>query len=156
MIYAFILGALAVQAFGAAQKANDDVGRLPGDTEPLAYGLRLVPRYDQGDDRYTFTGQVEITIKVNRITPNITMHAKDMRITSAGVTEVETGIDLKVDSHVIFRDEELLVIYMGKNLLVGRQYEVRMTFHGYLRTDMTGFYKSTYVVNNETMYVQVV
>lgn len=132
-----------------------DDGRLSGDTEPLAYGLRMVPRYDKDGDRYTVDGQVEILIKVNRFTQNIKMHAKDLLITSVTVTEVVTETELPVDSHDVDRDNELLLVYVGKNLLVGRQYDVRITFRGLLRTDMTGFYRSTYTVNDKTMCVRV-
>lgn len=152
MILAFVLGTLMVQVIGSSEEVADD-GRLPRDTEPVAYGLLLVPRYDNGKDRYTVDGHVEVLIRVKKITPKITMHAKDMYISSVTVTEVKSETDLKVDSHSIDRDKELLVIYVVKNLLAGRQYQVRITFHGYVRTDMTGIYKSTYTVNDKTMYV---
>lgn len=151
-IVAFILGALAAQAIGSDKVAADD-GRLPRDTEPVAYGLRIVPRYDKDGEQYTVDGQVEVLIKVNEITHKITMHAVDMYMSGVTVTEAKTETDLKVESHIMDRDRGLLVINVGKNLLAGRQYQVRITFHGYMRTDMTGIYKSTYTANDETVCV---
>lgn len=148
-----MLGALAVRMIGSDRTADD--GRLSGDTEPLFYGLRMVPRYDRDSERYAVDGQVEILITVNRFTPNITMHAKDLYVTSVTVTEVITETELPVDSYDVDQDNELLSVYVGKYLLVGRRYDVRITFRGLLRTDMTGFYKSTYTENNNTMCVRV-
>lgn len=118
--------------------------RLPRDTQPFAYGLRLAPKYDKGSDLYTFGGQVEIFILVNSITPNVTLNAKDIQINSVAITELKTQKDLEVDSYEIDNDAEILKIYAASNLLVGRQYQVKIVFQGLLRTDMTGFYKSVY------------
>lgn len=122
--------------------------RLPRDTEPVAYGLRLVPKYDQPSNAYSFGGQVEILIRVNSITPNVTVNAKDMQIKSVAVTEYKTQTDLEVDGYDMLPDQEQLVIYVAKNLLVGRLYELKIMFQGLLRTDMTGFYRSIYKENN--------
>lgn len=124
--------------------------RLPRDTQPLEYGLRLVPKYDGNQNLYTFGGQVEIVIVVNVITPNVTLNAKDMQIKSVAITELKTQTDLAVDSFELDNDAEILVIYVGTNLLTGRQYQVKIVFQGLLRTDMTGFYRSIYKENNVT------
>lgn len=127
--------------------------RLPRDTEPLAYGLRLVPNYDKSSDQYTFGGHVEIWIRVNAITPDLTLHAKDIQIKSVAIVEVRTQTALEVDGHDLFPDTERLVIYANQNLLAGRQYQVRILFQGLLRTDMTGFYRSVYNEDDQFKYV---
>ncbi|VVC40906.1 Hypothetical protein CINCED_3A003082 [Cinara cedri] len=134
-------------------QTDDD--RLPRDTEPLAYGLRLVPSYDKPSDQYQFGGQVEILIKVNEITPNVTLNARDMVIKSVAVTEYSTQTDLEMDAFVMVPDEERLVISTTKNLLAGRRYQVKIVFQGMLRTDMTGFYRSVYKERNNTMWMAV-
>lgn len=122
--------------------------RLPRDTKPLAYGLRLVPKYNQGSDVYTFGGQVEILIYINCITPNVTLNAKDMQIQSVAITEFKTQTDIPVDSYELDNDAEILYIYAANNLLAYRRYQVKIVFQGLLRTDMTGFYRSMYKENN--------
>jgi len=129
---------------GSADQAESSSYRLPRDTQPLAYGLRLVPKYDVGSDMYTFGGQVEILIYVNSITPNVTLNAKDMQIKSLAITEFKTQTDVAVDSYELDNDAEILKIYADNNLLAGRRYQVKIVFQGLLRTDMTGFYKSVY------------
>lgn len=129
--------------------------RLPRDTKPLAYGLRLVPKYNQGSDVYTFGGQVEILIYINCITPNVTLNAKDMQIQSVAITEFKTQTDIPVDSYELDNDAEILYIYAANNLLAYRRYQVKIVFQGLLRTDMTGFYRSMYKENNVNKWMAV-
>jgi hypothetical protein len=121
--------------------------RLPRDTRPVAYGLRLAPNYDAGSGQYGYAGQVEIMIAVDSITPNVTLNAADMQVNSVAVVESVKQTELEVDGYELVRDTERLNIYVASNLLVGRRYEVKITFQGYLRPDMTGFYRSTYTRN---------
>lgn len=138
------------QATAQGESDGSSSYRLPRDTQPLAYGLRLVPKYDKGSNLYTFGGQVEILIYVNSITPNVTLNAKDMQIKSVAITELKTQKDLEVDSYEIDNKAEILKIYAASNLLVGRRYQVKIVFQGLLRTDMTGFYKSVYTEDGVT------
>jgi len=144
-----------ISSFAGNQPAKAKSGssssyRLPRDTRPLAYGLRLVPKYEKGSNLYTFGGQVEILIYINRITPNVVLNAKDMQIKSVAITETKTQTDMPVDSYVLDNDAEILNIYAANNLLAGRKYQVKIVFQGLLRTDMTGFYRSTYKENDVT------
>lgn len=132
-------------------RATDD-NRLPLDTEPLAYGLRLMPKYDEPSKQYQFAGQVMILIKVNKITPSVTLNARDMIIKSVAVTEYSTQTDLEMDTFYMVPELEQLFISTTKNLLAGRRYQIKIVFQGLLRTDMTGFYRTTYTENNKTMY----
>lgn len=124
--------------------------RLPRDTRPIAYELLLAPSYDEGSGRYVFAGHVEILIAVDSITPNVTLNAADMVIKNVAVVESETQKELEVDNNELVADDERLIIYMAGNLLAGRRYEVKIAFNGYLRPDMTGFYRSVFTQNSTT------
>uniref|UniRef100_A0A2S2PB91 glutamyl aminopeptidase n=2 Tax=Schizaphis graminum TaxID=13262 RepID=A0A2S2PB91_SCHGA len=155
-IVALVSAVVAVHPIaGSADEAESSSYRLPRDTQPLAYGLRLVPKYDAGSDMYTFGGQVEILIYVNCITPNVTLNAKDMQIKSLAITEFKTQTDVAVDSYELDNDAEILNIYADNNLLVGRRYQVKIVFQGLLRTDMTGFYRSVYKEDGVTKWMAV-
>jgi len=149
-IVALVAALVAVHPNASSSAESEPSYRLPRDTKPLAYGLRLVPRYDKGSDLYTFGGQVEILIYINSITPNLTLNAKDMQIKSVAITELKTQADIPVDSYELDNDAELLHIYSSSNLLTYRRYQVKIVFQGLLRTDMTGFYRSMYKENNVT------
>lgn len=143
----------ALRGASSLRYADDSPYGLPRDTEPLAYGLRLAPRYDPAENQYTFGGQVEIWVHVNSITANVTLHARDLEIKSVAIVESKTQTSVAVDGNEMDASAERLVIYAGSSLLPGRVYQVRIVFQGLLRTDMTGFYRSLYTENGERKYV---
>jgi len=123
---------------------------LPRDTAPYAYALRLVPSYDPDHKSFQFAGHVEIRINVNWGTLNVTLNARDLRIKSVSVIHIKTLEALEVEAWTLYPKTERLVVTVGRRLLAGHQYNVKIRFYGLLRTDMTGFYRSMYTVNNET------
>lgn len=127
--------------------------RLPRDTEPIAYSVRLAPKYDNDTGEYEFGGQVEILVRVNHITAYVTLNARDMTIKDVAITEYRTQTDVPLIGYELIEADEFLVIHADANLLTGRQYLVKVMFLGYLRPDMTGFYHSTYTVDGEKKYV---
>lgn len=139
-----------VSATSAAEPSGD---RLPRDTEPLAYGLRLLPAYDQSADRYSFAGHVEILIRANEITSDVTLHARDLDVRNVGIVEAETQTAVDVEGFRLQGATERLLIHTGQSLLAGRQYQVEIGFQGLLRTDMTGFYRSLYKEDGESRCV---
>lgn len=127
--------------------------RLPRDTEPIAYSLKLAPKYDNDTGEYEFGGQVEILIRVNHITASVTLNARDMVIKDLKITDYKTETDVPLIGYEMIEANEFLVINADMNLLAGRQYVVKVVFLGYLRPDMTGFYRSTYTVDGKKKYV---
>lgn len=152
---AVALAVAALAAVAARGDADYSAGehRLPRDTRPVAYGLQLAADYDQGSGQYGFAGHVQILIAVDTITPNVTLNAVAFQINSVAVVESTTQTDMVVDGFELLTDVERLVIYVGGNLLVGRRYEVKIAFKGFLRPDMTGFYRSIYTENGITKCV---
>lgn len=142
---------VTVTALALGAWAGDE---LPGDTEPVAYGLRLAPRYDPAADQYAYGGNVEIWIRVNAITSVVTLHARDLQIKSVAIVEGQTQVSVAVDYWTMLADQERLVIGPGDHLLAGRVYQVRIVYQGLLRTDTTGFYRSLYTENGQQKYVR--
>lgn len=142
---------VTVTALALGARAGDE---LPRDTEPVAYGLQLAPRYDPAADEYAFGGHVEIWIRVNAITSVVTLHARDLQIKSVAIIESRMQVSVDVDYWTMLADEERLVIGPGDHLLAGRVYQVRIVFQGLLRTDTTGFYRSLYMENGQQKYVR--
>lgn len=142
---------VTVTALALGAWAGDE---LPRDTEPVAYGLRLAPRYDPVADQYAYGGNVDIWIRVNAITSVVTLHARDLQIKSVAIVESQTQVSVPVDYWTMLADQERLVIYPGDHLLAGRVYQVRIVYRGLLRTDTTGFYRSLYTENGQQKYVR--
>jgi len=141
---------LALVAGLPCRGAGDTPAQLPRDTEPYFYQLELWPDYGYNE----FTGNVVIWINANRDTANVTLHARDLRIDQVSVTEADAGTRVKVKSWTTTPDTERLVITADRSLVADRRYRVWIRFHGRLRTDMTGFYRSRYTEFGVTKYVK--
>lgn len=154
MALRFYLIFILCLVLGASDKLTreESVYRLPGNTRPLAYSLQLLPGYGEDTKMFTLTGQVEILIEVLRATTDIILNAVDMKFNDVAVLEVETQKKVKVNIYMLDENEQMK-ISLEDNLVVGRQYVVKISFGSLLRSDMTGFYISTYTENNKKKYV---
>jgi hypothetical protein len=122
--------------------------RLPTNVIPSNYTITLDPLIED-DDPKTFTGEVKIRVKVINETESITLHYNDLSINEINVTRVSTGeefsahheydnvthfciikIDTEEDENIIFKENE--------------EYIITIDYSGYHRSDMYGFYRSSY------------
>jgi len=122
-----------------------DVYRLPGNTIPDSYDLKIMPNYDYYADAVDFDGEVEILIDVKSETSTITLNTKGILVYVVYVHEKITEDDVDV-SEVRYDDRnEQCNILLKSRLKVGIQYLVNIEYHVKIDTnDMEGLYKSTY------------
>lgn len=123
--------------------------RLPTATRPVSYELRFVPHMDGGADS-TFSGVARITVYARAATDAITLHLKDLDVTSATVTDVRLGDDVPVDRLVYRAADEQLEIRLNASVAVHRTYLVTVWYGGKIRADSTGLYASSYVEGDVT------
>ncbi|XP_025208516.1 endoplasmic reticulum aminopeptidase 1-like isoform X2 [Melanaphis sacchari] len=119
-----------------------DSGRLPGDTEPRSYVLRIEPNLET--ENASFTGRVDITIKVKTTTSVITLNSKDLMLHEIKLKDENTGRNIRVISWSYAREQEQVMISVDGHVLGNRIYTIRILFEGILRDDGTGFFKSAY------------
>lgn len=122
--------------------------RLPSNVIPSNYVITLDPLIED-DDPKTFTGEVKITVHITEETESITLHYNDLSIDEIKVTQVTDGkefsavyeydnvthfcvikIDSEEDENIIFKENE--------------EYIITINYKGYHRSDMYGFYRSSY------------
>jgi len=114
------------------------VKRLFEQFQPEHYELDLIP----DRDAMTFIGTVTITgKKVGRPSQRITLHQKDLKITSASIIKHEKNGDTKVmvdriNTHAGFDEVRL---HSKKELYAGK-YTVRLEFSGKITRAMDGIY----------------
>ncbi|XP_052869863.1 aminopeptidase N [Anopheles cruzii] len=152
--------------------------RLPRSIEPIAYDIQLTPWLEE--DNFTFTGTVEILIRVKERCNNVTLHAAALRIFDATVarhriaspedpadlSEEETdepdhnstGTDfaeqfVEIDHNVTVASKQFYVLVLKEDLEQGAQYVVRIRYEGILNDYLQGFYRSSYTANNETKWI---
>lgn len=109
---------------------------LPDTAKPKEYVLELAPNLQKG----TFTGKENILITIEKKTKTVTLHAKDVVIDSASLPNLpaaKIGYDEKMQTAILSFSKPLI---SGNTIL-------SLTFHGTLRDDLRGFYKSTYTAN---------
>lgn len=152
---AFVLCAVAalLPTIRSGGGGGDD--RLPGDTEPVSYELRLRPSVDTATGDYTYRGRVNIAVRARRYTTAVTLHAGRLVTVSAvsDVLNVRVNRSIRVVGYEHDGLAERLVLTLDWWLLPGRLYRFAVDFEGELRDDLTGFHKYFYDVGNQSRCV---
>lgn len=124
--------------------SNDGTYRLPNDTHPESYHLSIITRIDL--DILDFSGIVIITILVDRPTQQIVLHAKQLTITNVTLTDSDTMSFIKLLPHAYDEAKEFLQIFTDDVILrAGNRLILEIGYNGTLRTDIGGFFKSSYL-----------
>lgn len=142
MLWATVVSIVIVCLVTGYDAQTSDSMRLPGNTEPRSYVLRVEPNLET--ENATFSGSVDITIEVMTTTSTITLNSKDLVLHEIKVTDENTDRDIGVSFWSYAEDREQVVISMDGHVLANRRYTIRIRFEGILRDDGTGFFKSGY------------
>lgn len=131
---------------------DEDIGtfRLPNNTRPLRYDIELTTHLHLGDndpDKFAFDGRVLIHVQVLEISDYITLHAKDLTLQEATITnsrgeEVEFVDD---EQPAINTDKDFVTYHVKDYLYPDEVITIEIVYNGTLRDDNTGFYRSSYL-----------
>jgi len=124
--------------------AADTSYRLPKNVRPNSYEVYLKPEFET----FTFEGSVKIMVEVLQETNNITLHTNKQNIRLVTVSGPDT--EEKITRPNIDYEKQFLIIDSPPNFLKGALYNISITFTGILSEDMSGFYRSSYTIGNET------
>lgn len=126
--------------------------RLPNDTAPEHYVVRLVTNVHRDD--FSFSGEVDITINVVQVTSVITLHHRQLVIGSVRLNNAITpAVDVLLAPISYDETTNLLSVPLASTvapLAVGSKYILHISFTGTLRTDQGGFYRSSYTADDGT------
>lgn len=116
--------------------------RLPNDSRPIRYELYL--RTGVHEENFDFNGIVTIQIKILEPTNIITLHQRQLTIDR--VDHVDAAGTVLTASLVNNYEElrEFLTITLPTQMTVDAEIFLKITYHGILRTDNTGFYRASY------------
>lgn len=127
---------------------RDDVDgkdyRLPNNTKPIRYDISLSTDVHRGDT--AFSGTVKIQIQAIENTNNITLHYRQITIENI-VLYSNPASPVLIEDNVgstSIDDVEFLVIQPRAALVQNQIYLVEIKYHGLLRDDNMGFYRSFY------------
>ncbi|MDO8642542.1 MAG: M1 family metallopeptidase [Candidatus Woesearchaeota archaeon] len=111
---------------------------LPDTAKPREYVLEITPDFQKG----TFTGKEDILITIGKKTKTIVLHAKDVVIDRASLPNMPAA-NIEYDETM-----QTVVLSFPKPVSEGNTI-LMLAFHGTLRNDLRGFYKSKYTVSGK-------
>jgi hypothetical protein len=129
--------------------------RLPDNVIPSAYAIHLTPFIVPNN--FTFNGAVKILANVVKSTRKIVLHADQLTIKSLEVYQINDGNRLpkKLTVLNVTRIEKyhFLNIMMEAPIKDGANLSINIAYKGFLNTEMRGFFRSSYKINNQTRYI---
>lgn len=131
-----------VRAFSDADDEDPENYRLPNNSRPIRYDLYL--RTAVHEENFDFSGIVTIQIKILEPSTTITLHQRQLTIDRVDHVDA-TGTILNGDlANSYEKEREFLTITLPTLVNTDAEIFVKITYHGILRTDNTGFYRASY------------
>jgi len=132
------------------QDADDkkmDVFRLPENTSPVSYDLWFAPNMSD----WTFEGCAKIIVDINTAdTKTVTLNLNNLTVTSVLAADVLNNRDTPVAEYEYQTKNEQFVIRFRRAIPKNKQLLLTIKYKGYIRDDMTGLYRSSYIENGVT------
>ncbi|XP_059164131.1 aminopeptidase N-like [Physella acuta] len=130
--------------------------RLPTALYPLHYNLEIQTNL-LGMDRnnLTFKGYVEIWLRCDVTTDNVTLHVEglNVNITSVKIKAEREGSNPVVDYYEEDKERMFYIFYLNESMQAGLTYIISMNFSAPIRKDLVGFYSSFYKRNDRNVYL---
>lgn len=111
---------------------------LPSDVKPTHYRVRLEPDLE----KFTFSGEVEISLDVATATNQVAVNILDLTIHSAEING-EKASESKHDG-----DAQSMTWTFPSQLVAGSQAKLKVAFDGTLNDQLAGFYRSVHKDEN--------
>lgn len=117
--------------------------RLPNNTKADAYDISLVTDIARG--LFNFSGSVTINITVLKPSNYITLHARQLTIKSVSLKSSDGSEYKLAETKYDQQTEHLTIQSLNGNLT--NKVTLHITYNGTLRIDEAGFYRSSYLDN---------
>jgi puromycin-sensitive aminopeptidase len=124
-------GSLVLLALGATAAPAPTTGRLPASVVPFHYRVRWAPQPALG----TFSGQVEIKVRVDEAASEVVLHAVDLDLYEAWVGQGGR----KQSARIASRKDETVALSFDRPLRLGLA-TLTVHFNARLREDLRGLY----------------
>lgn len=128
--------------------------RLATDILPIDYIIEFTPYFNNETDKEPFTFDGNVKIKLHSTKPDvkvIILHKEDLEIKK---TKFETllgnGSNFNIENVHYDGTTKKYSIFLDIPLVSEQLYELTLQYSGKLRTDMLGFYRSSYKDGNVT------
>jgi aminopeptidase N len=129
--------------------------RLPKHLSPKQYEIYLTPFIEVGN--FSIEGREKIHIHVIEDgSKNITLHSEKIKLYENTIKVIRGNkTELKIEGFGYDKEKAFFIIYLKENLQAGENITLSMSFLGDLNDELTGFYRSDYLdeENNVTEYM---
>jgi hypothetical protein len=128
--------------------------RLPKDLVPFHYDLLIKTQFDNiVNDSFAYDGEVTIHVQCVKDTSNLIFHINKLIIDNATLSVKsptdQTFGEIKGFSWRNDYERQFFVANLTKQLKAGQNYTIFVKYIGYLTDDNAGFYRSSYLDNNQ-------
>lgn len=119
--------------------------RLPNHTHPVSYDISLATRIDLGI--FDFSGTVKIGIVVDQPTREIVLHASQLTIANVSLARIDGNATIAVITLPPEFDTDVEFVKVkteNVDFSVGDQLILEIGYNGILRTNVDGFFRTSY------------
>nr|XP_006119336.1 glutamyl aminopeptidase [Pelodiscus sinensis] len=128
--------------------------RLPTYINPVHYELEIKPEMDAN----SYTGTVNISIKLDKPTQHLWLHLRETKITEMPVLRKSSGQQIALRDCFKYEQHEYVVMEAEEKLsptAANDNYVLTLKFKGSLNGSLAGFYRTTYTENGVTKSIAV-
>jgi aminopeptidase N len=137
---------LKVIIFGIILLHLSESFRLPSNSIPLAYNLKLKTDIDKNDLK--FTGSVYLRIRIIEPSNTITLHSRKLTITFIDLYNQNNSITAQNLNYTTDTNHDFIIIQLPSNQLKNAELSLAIFYTGTLSDNMMGFYHTFYVNEN--------
>ncbi|XP_075168089.1 membrane alanyl aminopeptidase [Haematobia irritans] len=137
----------------------DDVNyRLPTIISPENYTMTLTPyllESDAADKRFTFDGELYLTVTANEATNELKMHTKNLKFTKREYWPINSpNAPITLPNVEPDNVTDIITYSLSTPFAVNQKYVLHFVYSGTMDDDMHGFYRSSYTDNkNNTKWL---
>lgn len=113
---------------------------------PTSYEIILFPNLT---GNFSFYGEVKINITVDAPTKFIVFHQGNLFNINTSISAENKWLEIAEQRYDV--KTEKYNIELKENLKVGNEILLHFIYYGFLRDDMIGFYKSSYMTNDNKL-----
>ena len=112
--------------------------------KPELYELELLPFIIP--DNFTIRGHLELTLRCEYVSKNVTLHVADMTLDNDTITltDMKNGKKIPIEKHAYDKDREFYIAHLSQTLTPGNNYKIAINYVASLNDNLKGFYRSVY------------
>lgn len=133
-----------------AASADNDPFRLPNNSVPLHYDLKIKTNVHTGSR--AFSGTMLIDVMITGDSTQITLHSRGLGFNWVSLYN-HAGDELNF-VYYFELDKDFLTIINDYPFRIGQRYRVKIEYSGVLSIGTNGFYRTSYSANNQIRYNQ--